>query len=119
MDKVNIREKLSLFDEYWSPKIVGELNGQHVRLVKFRGEFEWHRHDNEDEMFLVISGSMDMQFRDRTVNVNEGEFIIVPRGTEHNPRAAGEVHVVLFEPAATVNTGDAGGGRTVRDPDRI
>ncbi len=117
MDKVNIREKLSLFHEHWQPKIVGELNGQHVRLAKFKGAFEWHQHDGEDELFLVIDGSFEMQFRDRTVTVNEGEFLIVPRGTEHCPRAEKEVHVLLFEPAETLNTGNTDSDRTVRDPE--
>lgn len=119
MNKINIRKKLSLFNDYWNPRVVGELNGQHVRLAKFQGEFEWHSHDNEDEMFLVIEGSFDMQFRDRTVTVGMGEFIIVPRGTEHCPRADREAHVMLFEPASTINTGGTGGDRTVRKPDRI
>jgi mannose-6-phosphate isomerase-like protein (cupin superfamily) len=119
MHKINIREKLALFDDYWNPRVVGELNGQHVRLARFKGEFDWHSHDKEDEMFLVIEGSFDMQFRDRTVTVGEGEFIIVPRGTEHRPRADREAHVLLFEPASTLNTGGADTDRTVRDPDLI
>jgi len=119
MEKVNIREKLSLFDSFWDPKVVGELNGQHVKLVKFQGEFVWHRHDGEDELFLVVHGSFDMQFRDRVVPVGEGEFLIVPRGVEHCPKADREVHVLLFEPATTLNTGDASSERTVRTPERI
>jgi mannose-6-phosphate isomerase-like protein (cupin superfamily) len=119
VEKVNIREKLSQFQEYWQPRVVGELNGQHVRLVKFKGAFEWHRHKSEDELFLVIDGSFDMQFRDRTVTVNEGEFLIVPRGTEHCPRAEREVHVLLFEPAGTINTGEVDNDRTVRDPEHL
>jgi mannose-6-phosphate isomerase-like protein (cupin superfamily) len=118
-DKVNLEEKLALFDTHWDPKIVGELNGQHVKLAKFRGDFVWHSHDHEDELFLVVSGSFDMLYRDRSVTVNEGEFIIVPRGVEHCPTAQREVHVLLFEPASTVNTGSAGGNRTVSEPDRI
>jgi mannose-6-phosphate isomerase-like protein (cupin superfamily) len=117
VEKVNIRDKLSLFHEYWQPKVVGELNGQHVRLAKFKGDFDWHRHNNEDELFMVIEGSFEMQFRDRSVTVDEGEFIIVPRGIEHRPRADKEVHVLLFEPAETLNTGDADSDRTVRDPE--
>src|SRR4051812_5325336 len=99
MDKVNINEKLALFDEYWKPKIVGELNGQMVKLVKFKGEFVWHHHEAEDEMFLVLKGRLLMEFRERNMWVEEGEFIIVPRGTEHRPVAEEEVHVMLFEPA--------------------
>lgn len=107
MEKVNIAQKLSLFTEHWSPKIVGELNGQLVKLVKLKGEFVWHQHDHEDELFYVISGVLTMQFRDKTVMVNEGEFIIVPSGIEHRPVAEEEVAVMLFEPASTLNTGDA------------
>ena len=118
-EKVNLEQKLTLFNTYWRPKIIGELNGQHVKLVKFQGDFIWHSHEREDEMFLVVSGSFDMLFRDKTVTIEEGEFIIVPRGVEHCPSAEREVHVMLFEPAGTVNTGDAGGNRTVTDPDRI
>ena len=118
-DKVNLGEKLSLFRSHWEPKIVGELNGQHVKLVKFRGPFLWHKHDDEDEMFLVIRGEFDMEFRDRTVPLREGEFLIVPRGVEHRPVAESEAHVLLFEPASTINTGDAGGPRTVAQPEWI
>lgn len=107
MEKVNIAQKLSLFSDHWNPRIVGELNGQHVKLVKFQGEFVWHKHDNEDEMFLVVSGQFQMQFRDKTVELKENEFLIVPRGVEHRPVAAQEVSVLLFEPASTLNTGDA------------
>lgn len=117
--KVNLKEKLAGFDTHWDPKIVGELNGQHVKLVKFEGEFVWHAHAEADEMFMVVAGAFEMQFRDRTVTVNRGEFIIVPRGVEHRPRAQKEVHVLLCEPAGTVNTGDAGGNRTVTCPERI
>ncbi len=106
MDKVNIDEKLSLFSEYWDPKIVGELNGQYVKLVKFKGEFVWHKHDNEDEMFYVLKGKFKMEYRDRTVEINENEFIIVPRGVEHKPVAEEEVSVMLFEPKTILNTGD-------------
>ncbi|HTN18275.1 MAG TPA: cupin domain-containing protein [Chitinophagaceae bacterium] len=106
MDKVNVAQKLSLFAEHWSPKIVGELNGQHVKLVKFKGEFVWHKHDHEDELFFVVKGSFTMEFRDRTETIEENEFIIVPRGVEHRPVAVNEVSVLLFEPATTLNTGD-------------
>lgn len=119
MSKVNLAEKLALFTSHWSPKIVGELNGQHVKLVKFKGPFVWHQHEVEDEMFLVIRGSFHMEYRDRTVVVNEGEFVIVPRGTEHRPVADEEVHVLLFEPASTLNTGDVRGELTVDAPERL
>ena len=117
--KVNIREKLALFHDHWSPKIVGELNGQHVKLVKFQGEFVWHKHDHEDELFLVVKGRFRMEYRDRHVWLEEGEFLIVPRGVEHRPVAEEEVHVLLFEPAGTLNTGDVGDERTVQEPERI
>jgi mannose-6-phosphate isomerase-like protein (cupin superfamily) len=119
MQKINLTEKLSRFTAHWSPKIVAELNGQHVKLVKFRGEFVWHHHEHEDELFLVVRGSFHMHFRDRTVELREGEMLVVPRGVEHRPVAAEEVSVLLFEPAATVNTGSAGGERTVAAPDWI
>ncbi len=104
--KVTIREKLSQISDYWNPRIAGELNGQQVKLVKFKGEFIWHKHDDEDEMFLVISGGFKMELRDKTLHLQEGEFVIIPRGTEHKPVAPEEVHVMLFEPASTLNTGD-------------
>jgi mannose-6-phosphate isomerase-like protein (cupin superfamily) len=119
MDKVNLMEKFALFDERWSPKVVGELNGQHVKLVKFRGEFVWHKHDDEDELFLVVKGRFLMEFRDREVRLEEGEFLIVPRGVEHRPVADEEVQVLLFEPAGTVNTGEVQDERTVDVPERI
>lgn len=119
MHKVNLSEKLALFTEHWSPKIVGELNGQHVKLVKFKGEFVWHKHDAEDEMFLVIKGSFRMEYRDKNVVLNEGEFLIVPRGTEHRPVADEEVSVLLFEPATTLNTGDADSNLTKHHLDWI
>ena len=117
--KVNLRKKLALFDGHWQPKIVGELNGQHVKLVKFQGDFVWHRHDGEDELFFVVSGRFRMDFRDREEWVEEGEFLIVPRGVEHRPYAAQEVAVMLFEPASTLNTGDQQNERTVQMPERI
>lgn len=119
MEVVNLREKLSQFSSYWDPRIVGELNGQQVKLVKFQGEFVWHRHEAEDELFLVVRGELEMQLRDRVLEVREGELVIVPRGVEHCPRARDEVHVMLFEPAGTLNTGTAGGDRTVSDPQRL
>ena len=117
--KVVLAEKLAKFATHFDPKIVGELNGQHVKLVKFQGEFVWHHHEQEDEMFLVISGLLEMQFRDRTERVGEGEFIIVPRGVEHCPKAEQEVALMLFEPVGTVNTGTAGGDKTVAAPEWI
>ncbi|MCB0598830.1 MAG: cupin domain-containing protein [Lewinellaceae bacterium] len=119
MNKVNIKEKLSLFSDHWNPRIAGELNGQHVKLVKFQGEFVWHKHENEDELFYVLDGEFDMQFRDKTVRLQEGEFLIVPRGVEHRPVAEKEVAVMLFEPASTLNTGDAGGERTKDELEKI
>jgi mannose-6-phosphate isomerase-like protein (cupin superfamily) len=107
MEKVSILEKLQLFSEYWSPKIVGELNGQQVKLAKFKGEFVWHKHDHEDEMFLVIEGVLKMELRDKTIVIHKNEFLIVPKGTEHRPVADEEVSVMLFEPASTLNTGNA------------
>lgn len=118
-EKVVIAEKLARINEHWSPRIVGELNGQHVKLAKFQGEFIWHSHDDEDELFLVIEGAFDMHFRDRVVTLTAGEMLIVPRGVEHRPVAEHEVAVLLFEPAGTLNTGNAGGERTVVDPLRI
>ena len=114
MHKVNLAEKFALFTDHWSPKIVGELNGQQVKLAKFQGEFVWHHHDHEDELFLVVRGAFRMEFRDRTVELQAGEFLIVPRGVEHRPVAEHEVEVLLFEPASTLNTGNAGGDKTVR-----
>lgn len=119
IEKVDLAAKLVLFSEPWSPKIVAELNGQHVKLVKLRGEFVWHHHENEDELFLVLEGRLRMQFRDREVALGPGELIVVPRGVEHRPCADGEVHVLLFEPASTLNTGDVVDERTVRDPERL
>ena len=119
VEKVNIVEKLSLFDERWSPKVVGDLNGQHIKLVKFLGDFVWHHHDEEDEMFLVIDGRFRMEFRDREVWIEEGEFIVVPRGVEHRPVAEEEASVMLFEPASTLNTGNVRDEMTVTELDRI
>jgi mannose-6-phosphate isomerase-like protein (cupin superfamily) len=119
MEKINIDQKLSLFQDYWNPRIAGELNGQHVKLVKFKGEFVWHKHDHEDEMFLVIKGSFDMELRDKTIALNEGDFLIVPKGVEHKPVAAQEVSVMLFEPATTLNTGDQRGEMTKDNLEKI
>ncbi|MEO6316622.1 MAG: cupin domain-containing protein [Chitinophagaceae bacterium] len=106
MEKVILSEKFGLFSDHWSPKIAGELNGQLVKLVKFKGPFTWHHHDNEDELFLVVKGSFVMELRDKKIALNAGEFLIVPRGVEHRPNAAEEVEVLLFEPASTLNTGN-------------
>ena len=108
-------EKLSLINDYWNPRIAGELNGQQVKLVKFKGPFEWHHHENEDELFYVVKGSFDMEFRDKTITISEGEFLIVPRMTEHRPNAKEEVEVMLFEPASTLNTGNVITEKTVID----
>ena len=106
MNKVNLSEQFSLIHDHWNPRIAGELNGQHIKLVKFQGEFIWHKHDNEDEMFLVVNGQFTMEFRDKKVELSENEFLIVPKGIEHRPVARNEVSVMLFEPAETVNTGN-------------
>ncbi len=106
MTKVNLGEKFALINEHWRPKIVGELNGQEIKLVKFQGEFPWHHHENEDEMFMACKGKFRLEFRDRTVEVEEGEFVIVPRGVEHRPVADEEVEVLLFEPKNLMNTGN-------------
>lgn len=119
MDKVNLQEKLASFSDHWNPRIVAELNGQHVKLVKFQGPFVWHHHDEEDELFLVVKGRFRMEFRDRDVWLEEGEFLVVPRGVEHRPVAEGEVAVLLFEPASTVNTGNVEEERTRRELQRI
>ena len=107
MEKVNLNQKFALFQDHWSPKSAGELNGQHVKLVKLQGEFVWHKHDHEDELFFVVKGTLLMELRDKTVTIQENEFLIVPRGVEHRPVAPEEVWVMLFEPASTLNTGDA------------
>jgi len=106
MNKANLLEKFALFNEYWNPKIVGELNGQQVKLVKLRGEFVWHKHDEEDELFFVVKGTLTMELREKAIMLNEGEFLIVPRGVEHRPVAKEEVWIMLFEPATTLNTGN-------------
>lgn len=119
MDKINLAEKLSLFTEHWSPKIVGELNGQQVKLAKLKGEFVWHHHEQEDELFLVLKGRLTIQLRDREVVLDEGECLIVPSGVEHKPVAHEEAHVLLFEPASTLNTGSIHNERTVENLERI
>lgn len=119
IEKVNLTEKFGLFNDYWSPKIIGELNDFHVKLAKIKDEFVWHRHDEEDELFLVIKGRLRMKLRDRDIVVEEGELIIIPRGVEHLPVAQEETHILLFEPKSTLNTGNIQDERTVADLDRI
>lgn len=119
MEKVNIAKKLAAFDEHWSPKVVAELNGQYVKVVKFAGEFDWHHHDAEDELFWVIAGSFDLELRDRTIHLEPGELCVVPRGVEHRPVAAAECHCVMFEPVSTLNTGNVETARTLRELERI
>ena len=106
MEKINLKEKFSLFDEYWTPKIVGELNGQYVKLAKVKGEMVWHKHDEEDELFLIIKGSLTIKLREKDVELNEGDVFIVPKGVEHLPVAKDEVHLLLFEPKSTAHTGN-------------
>ena len=117
--KINLTEKLALFEEHWAPRIVAELNGQQVKLAKLQGEFVWHHHESEDELFLVLHGRLRMQLRDREVVLDPGECIVVPRGVEHRPVAEEEVHLLLFEPASTVNTGNVRSERTREDLDRL
>lgn len=119
MEKVALTEKFAAFHEHWSPRIAGELNGQQVKLVKFKGEFVWHHHEREDEMFLVHRGRFRLEFRDRVVELGPGEFMIVPRGVEHRPVADEEVEVLLFEPASTLNTGNVQNERTLRELARL
>ena len=114
MDKINLIKKFELFSDHWSPKIVGELNGQQVKLSKFKGEFIWHKHEDEDELFLVVKGNFKMELRDKTIELNEGEILIVPKGVEHKPVAEEEVWVMLFEPASTLNTGNVIDEKTKR-----
>ena len=116
---INLAEKLTAIREYWSPRVVGDLNGQHVKLAKLKGEFIWHRHQNEDELFFVLEGTLRLEFRDGAVTLEPGEIFIVPRGVEHRPVAQEEVHVLLFEPASTLNTGDVRNDRTIDSPERI
>ena len=119
IEKVNLQQKFSLISDYWNPRIAGELNGQYVKLVKFQGDFIWHHHEEEDELFLVVKGKLRMELRDRVVDVEAGEFIIIPRGVEHRPCADEEVEVVLFEPASTLNTGNQVNERTRTHLDNI
>ena len=119
MQTVNLAEKFEKLTEHWSPKIIGELNDSYVKVVKLKGEFIWHHHEKEDELFLVVKGTLRMRFRDREVLVREGEFVIVPKGVEHLPVAEEEVHVVLLEPKTTLNTGNVVNERTVPQLERI
>lgn len=118
-EKINIKQKFDAFDEHWSPKILAELNGSYVKAAKLKGEFVWHQHELEDELFLVVKGTLLMKFRNREVRIDEGEFIIVPRGVEHLPVADEETHVLLLEPKSTLNTGNVRNARTVEELERI
>jgi mannose-6-phosphate isomerase-like protein (cupin superfamily) len=119
MQSVNLSEKFSKIHDHWNPRVIGELNDCHVKAVKIKGEFMWHHHDVEDELFLVVKGTLRMRFRDRDVLVNEGEFLIVPHGVEHMPVADEEVHIILLEPKTTLNTGNIENERTVRELERL
>jgi mannose-6-phosphate isomerase-like protein (cupin superfamily) len=119
INKVNLQEKLDTFDEHWSPKIVGELNNQHVKIAKFKGDFVMHSHENEDELFYVVNGTIFIELEDKTIELNAGEFVVIPRGIEHRPYAPEEASVLLFEPATTLNTGNATSDLTVTDLDTI
>jgi mannose-6-phosphate isomerase-like protein (cupin superfamily) len=119
MEKVNLKQKFSLFTDYWKPRVAAELNGQQVRLVKLKGEFVWHQHDAEDELFLVVRGKLLIKFRDGDVLLEEGEFLVVPAGVEHKPVAEQEAHVLLFEPKSTLNTGNVRNERTVEKLGKI
>ena len=119
LKKVNLTEKFSLFDNHWEPKIVGELNEQYVKIAKLKGEFVWHHHENEDELFMVVKGSLIIKLRDTDIKLNEGEFFIIPRGIEHMPVAEKEVHVMMFEPKGTVNTGNTESEKTLNNLEKI
>lgn len=119
MNKINLREKFSLFFDHWHPRLLAELNGQHVKIAKILGEFDWHTHDKEDELFLVIRGRFRMEFRDQSQWLEEGEIIVIPRGVEHRPVAEEEAHILLFEPVSTLNTGNIRNDRTVEHIERI
>lgn len=119
IEKVNVADKFSQFTDYFNPRIAGELNGQQVKLVKFQGEFVWHHHENEDELFYVVKGSFDMHMRDKIITINAGEFLIMPRGIEHKPVAQEEVEILLFEPASTLNTGNIENELTVKHPEQL
>ena len=117
--KINLKDKFDSFTDYWSPKILGKLNGQHVKVAKLKDEFVLHQHEKEDEMFLVIKGKLLMELADKTLEINAGEFVVIPKGTNHKPVAVGEVKVLLFEPDTTVNTGNKESERTIKKPDEI
>jgi len=117
--KVNLQEKLNTFNEHWSPKIVGELNSQYVKIAKVKGDFVMHNHENEDELFYVISGQLFIELKDKTIELNEGEFVVIPKGVDHRPYAPEEVSIMLFEPSTTLNTGNKVSDLTVEDLDRI
>jgi len=119
MEKINLSQKFSLFSDYWSPKIAGDINDSHVKLVKLKGEFVWHHHEQEDELFLVVKGKLLIKLRDQDISLDEGEFVIIPGGVEHCPVAEDEVHVLLLEPKTTLNTGNTRNDKTVADPERI
>lgn len=119
MDKINLADKLAQFSDHWSPRVVGELNGQHLKVAKVQGEFVWHHHEHEDELFMVIAGELTIHLRDRVVHLSEGECFIVPRGVEHKPVATNEAHIMLLEPATTLNTGNVRNDRTVDAPERL
>ena len=119
MEKINLEQKFDCFHEHWSPKIVAELNGQHVKLAKLLGEFEWHHHEHEDELFWVVKGNLQVHFRDKTVELSPGEILVIPKGVEHKPEAKEEVHLAFFEPIGTLNTGENESERTKRELDRI
>ncbi len=119
MKKINLADKFSLFTNHWEPKILGELNGQYVKIAKLKGEFVWHQHENEDELFSVIKGSLTIKLRDKDIILEEGEFIIIPKGVEHMPVAEEEVHVLMFEPKGTVNTGDTESDKTIDELEKI
>lgn len=119
MEAIDLKQKLSMFDDFWNPKIVGELNNQFVKLVKLKGEFIWHKHEQEDEMFFVVKGEFTLKLRDEDIKISEGQFYIVPHGIEHKPVAEEECHVMLFEPKSVLNTGDLINSKTVKNLDRI
>ena len=119
VEKVSLKEKFGQFQEHWSPKVIGEINDSYVKAVKLKGEFVWHHHDEEDEMFLVVKGSLVIKLRDRDIRLEEGEFVVIPRGVEHLPVADEEAHVLLLEPKSTLNTGNVTNDRTVAEPQRI
>ena len=119
IEKINLKEKFSKFNDHWSPKVIGQLNQQLVKVVKFQDDFVWHSHENEDELFMVIDGSFTMELRDKSIEVNEGELVIIPKGTEHRPVAKKEVSILLFEPNTIINTGEVRNQLTVKKPENI